>query len=127
MREISFRIRHPKTKEILFYYDMSQSPQILYEKMRAEYIIEQYTWLKDKNWKEIYEGDIVVWKNDYNEGEKVVERYPKKAAFFLTMACFYPKDHTGYTGFYKWEYINPKTQEIIGNIYENPELLSSNK
>ena len=74
----------------------------------------QYTGLKDKNGKEIYEGDIyhvgdknirylVVWFNSGFEGKQLRS--------------------TSYAGLKSWA----KDIEILGNIYENPELLEENK
>ena len=79
--------------------------------------IGQYTGLKDKNGKEIYEGDIV--KSSIHDKLWVVE---------------YRTD-TEYVGFVLKEigedYISTFTSwrdvEVIGNIYENPELLKINK
>lgn len=74
--------------------------------------IMQYTWLKDKNWKEIYEGDIVKWDwsivDDIQVG--VIEFY--WWAFRFKPAGL-PLEY--------WYY--RKECEIIWNIYENPELL----
>lgn len=64
----------------------------------------QYTGLKDKNGKEIYEGDIVQLAQFIIEVKWVNE-----------FSRFTNKDD--YTGFF------PKNIEVIGNIYENPELL----
>lgn len=77
-------------------------------------ILEQYTGLKDKNGKEIYEGDI--FEDDYNGGYEVVKWIDERAAFCL---CYmgYERDveefYTRYTN----------EMEVIGNIHENPELL----
>jgi uncharacterized phage protein (TIGR01671 family) len=72
----------------------------------------QYTGLKDKNGKEIYEGDICKngdWENDahsYNYRKEVVE-------YIESEGCFKG-----------WNYnVDGMTCEIIGNIYENPKLL----
>jgi len=71
-------------------------------------ILMQYTGLKDKNGKEIYEGDIVKFSG---RGKWIVEW------------------ESGENDGYSWEgYSTPiksdyKTFEIIGNIYENPELI----
>lgn len=76
--------------------------------------IMQYTGLKDKNGKEVYEGDIV--KYDYNSTpiEHCVE------------AVTYDLEWGGWQfGTYILEPTIKKTLEIIGNIYENPELIKS--
>lgn len=76
-------------------------------------IIEQYTGLKDKNGKEIYEGDIVKIEA-YSRVFQVV--YRKWDCSFV-----YENDEDEeiahmFDGF-------PDEYEIIGNIHENPELL----
>ena len=73
-------------------------------------ILMQYTGLHDKNGKEIYEGDIV--KSYYYiytpNGEQ--ERFNQKVINYNDVLCEYN--------------INAfDNLEVIGNIYENPELL----
>ena len=73
--------------------------------------VGQYTGLKDKNGKQIYEGDIV--KSNYKAGNLVV--YFVHGCFRLT----YSKKLIG-TGL---EIFFNEELQIIGNIYENQELL----
>ena len=71
----------------------------------------QYTGLKDKNGKEIYEGDIVI---HYSKMHKIIFN-AEEARFVLRDDEF--ELETPFTN------NNNKRMEIVGNIYENPELL----
>ena len=76
--------------------------------------VGQYTGLKDKNGKEIFEGDIVA--TDFHEKKPYLIKY---GVHNYTDVGFYAKD-----GNYRFPMPDSLKHIIkIGNIYENPELL----
>lgn len=114
-REIKFRAWDKKYKEMIsneefcfspFYVqadgkviNLDESDKNKFEEL--DYVLMQYTGLKDRNGKEVYEGDIVEHK-------------------------------FGYTRVIKWRHTNSyvgfgiskgERNEVIGNVYENKDLL----
>jgi uncharacterized phage protein (TIGR01671 family) len=77
--------------------------------------VGQYTGLKDKNGKKIYEGDIIETETSTGVHIFTVKYDIEKTGYI----CPYVVDDEYET------YIGqlPNSIEIIGNIYENPELL----
>jgi len=75
----------------------------------------QFTGLKDKKGKEIYEGDIVSFEYDPNEFEKYKVSWGT--------ATFYAEslEDAEYNNSL-WD-MPRENMEVIGNVYENPELL----
>lgn len=144
MREIKFRAWDKKTKKMravksiifhyeeeCFHFDNSRLPKVV--NLWGKDIIEdkaivlhreikdvelmRYTSLKDKNGKEIYEGDIIrCWSEGVQAEGKVQQRidglwiiYPAYQKHIMWGLC---PNNNGDT-----------TVEIIGNIFDNPELL----
>jgi len=79
----------------------------------GRYTIEQYTELKDKNGREIYEGDIL---EDPKYDEPFVVEYHAPIAGYVGWG------DDRIAGCYL---ITEEDLEIIGNIHENPELLNT--
>ncbi|WP_393965202.1 YopX family protein [Exiguobacterium sp. S22-S28] len=73
----------------------------------------QYTGIKDKNDVEIYEGDIVIKSQFGYDGTFQVLFVEESSGFFLKDAV---------SELWSMGSLNPI--EVIGNIYENPELLN---
>lgn len=125
MREIKFRGWLPKTKVMVTFHN----PHINFEygllafnnnhedysgiaNMPDDYeeaIFMQYTGLKDKNGKEIYESDIVEFIDDkWTTGRKTIRVEIK---------------WIDYKNFDGWWVSYLEDVEVIGNIHQNPELL----
>ena len=145
MREILFRAYDTYTKTMLHVVDAikftkSESINIIRDgaygvavnmQYQPHIILMQYTGLKDKNGKEIYEGDIVqfIYRNVKFIGEI------KYGVYTHSKCDEYNCHHYGYyidtqweaycknTGFDLYKASKDCECEVIGNIYENPELL----
>lgn len=86
-----------------------------HENVTDRYEVMQYTGLKDKNGKEIYEGDIVEYESEWYDELHVMEGQP--IVYDESEGIFCLKDDSPNL------LSNYENIEIIGNIYENPELL----
>ena len=129
-REFKFRVFYPHEKLMLYsknieeHYSSDQNLNIgssLFPlTIRStsanymDYIIQQYTGLKDKNGEEIYEGDII--KN--GDGLLMCVKWNLKHAAFRCSS----RNLDGWMPMLQ-ELIDEF--EIVGNIYENPELLKN--
>jgi uncharacterized phage protein (TIGR01671 family) len=165
MREIKFRAWHILDKEIVYFEDW-ESIRNLARYAEYNYVdnITQYTGLKDKEGKEIYEGDIVKGTFSIRTGTRSVGRGRNAH----TIAVYEDIEVVGIVSFkeelsafyfetdFKREYLtsfwrgcgrtklerdanyltttydSPKDLlhkvvlkiQVIGNVYENPELLN---
>lgn len=87
----------------------------------CKFTLLQYTGLKDKNGVEIYEGDIVTWHNKYFEYNNPRQEFKGQIKYDTAHFAIFTLDGT-------WDnsdWIGAITEvEVIGNVWENKELLS---
>lgn len=102
-----------------------------------DYKLMQYTGLKDKNGKEIYEGDILSYKHiTYSDCSKTkIEEIEEES--FIEIITYSPmasivKPHSKNVKCFGYDNVNKECLildltsdevEVIGNKFENPELL----
>lgn len=122
-----FIIQDYEIKEERIELNTCASPEVIPE------TIGQYTGLNDKNGKEIYEGDIVTG-SDYPFIDEDKQNYVGIVVFYDDVAQFgyeykcIRKDKRGISNginneFEANENLVCEDLEVIGNIYDNPELL----
>jgi uncharacterized phage protein (TIGR01671 family) len=82
----------------------------------ADYTVMQFTGLLDKNGKDIYDGDIIKW-GFTGENIGIIEWDNKNFEYCITLNKRLFESPNGLKDFWS------DRIEVIGNIYENPELL----
>lgn len=133
MRKIKFRAWEKNLKEIIPVYDISFENKIINSKSAWRFFHEvelmQYTGLEDRNGKEIYKGDIIkffdglkyiVDINDFTQefvidSDRGQERLSQVYQEVEVIGNIYINLINSHVGL-----------EVIGNCYENPELLEEN-
>ena len=84
--------------------------------------VGQYTGLTDKNGRKIFEGDIVVFADFFDD------KIHRGVVYWCDSAFWFDCTETeGDEGIYSLAYISANILEVIGNIYDNPELLEVKK
>lgn len=139
-REIKFRCF--TTSRVMVYTDIY--PGSVKAKEFGSWM--QYTGLKDKNGKEIYEGDIIQWEVSWKCSCGNLHNHQIRIGYVQSWGGAWAVDkkqlgdeHFDPTLLTKWavsrdeEYSNyyPQTElyqvEVIGNIYENKELITDDE
>ena len=115
MRELKFRAWDDSDKEkgayMLGPYDLNDSI-FNYPDIRSLKLM-QFTGLKDKNGIDIYEGDVVRPFGDQGSLAQII--------FFAPSFKLATKLNNG--SYNLWNYYEDEI-EIVGNIYQNPELIN---
>jgi len=127
MREIKFRVYDTEVRRmyvncpnVMVDYRGHPLWQFGYDEPRymTDCVVMQFTGLEDKSGKEIYEGDLMCTV----KGVLMVVRWSDLRAKFC-VAWRNSYNIKAATLFYKGMEYASREAEVIGNIYENPELL----
>jgi uncharacterized phage protein (TIGR01671 family) len=124
-KDFVFRVWHIRTKDMSYETDIRHAYDIVWF---SDDIVMQWTGLLDKNGKKIFEGDIVQFTLTpmtlaYSEEDK--EDVPIYGEPIIETGYVYWAN----TGYWimapnnEYMYIRKEEVEVIGNIYENPELI----
>ncbi len=114
MREIKFRAWDKSFTGRMWYWGADNANFDLQKTLRnGNLTVMQFTGLKDKNGKEIYEGDVA---SDYFGVNHLVEWVEEEGN--LKARVIDRHEWPTYRHFK-----DLRVMEVIGNIYENPELL----
>ena len=117
MREIKFRGWNGK--EMIDWEEIDYWQKVL--EGSTQLIPLQFTGLKDKNGKEIYEGDIIQYYK-FNTITKTEILSKFKVVFCEGSFMQESPENTIAEQFYEWDEVS-----VIGNIYENSEEIKGEK
>ena len=114
MREIKFRAWIVRAKEMEYNIFLARNSLEQHQQQGDEVIGMQYTGIRDREDKEIYEGDILDARGQYSEN------LPQPVIWWSTgwYVGYDDGKHNNVTALGALE-----KPWVIGNIYENPELL----
>ena len=123
MRDIKFRVWDTYRNKMIKWDELHSDRNYLYVMMfngngyRTRAM--QYTGLKDKNGREIYEGDIVIPQTFTNAKYRVYWSQERLQWSIINTSNVSKESGRALIN-------NSTLYEVIGNIYENPELLKGN-
>jgi len=104
MRELKYRVYDPSQKKLIYFdlHNITVADNLL---CQHDHPVQQYTGMKDKYGKDIYEGDVIRGIFDFGPAGFKEE--------------ILPVDWNNERG-YQWDYWRLMTIEVLGNYYEWP-------